>query len=248
MWNKWAALLAGVLLLLGGYAMAGDEEGCLFCHRLELHQSSALAIGSNLRVWDPPGGLHDSLYCSDCHQDAKEAPHPALPGPATCIGECHGSDPEATASHRRASFGGANETHRILSSPRAPCLLCHRATDKKGDTGTIESRCGGCHAGERNSVAQGVHARFYRKDEWELCARCHRVHTEGENSPQVACNGQGCHGGEVTEAMRRLGSHETKGGERKTAGKIPRAGVFLLIAAFGWVSGRFLSPTGKGGK
>jgi hypothetical protein len=157
-------------------------------------------------------------------------------------------DPEATASHRRASFGGANETHRILSSPRAPCLLCHRATDKKGDTGTIESRCGGCHAGERNSVAQGVHARFYRKDEWELCARCHRVHTEGENSPQVACNGQGCHGGEVTEAMRRLGSHETKGGERKTAGKIPRAGVFLLIAAFGWVSGRFLSPTGKGGK
>ena len=90
--NRWAALLAGMFLILGGYAVAGDEEGCLFCHRLELHRSSAIAKGSNLRVWDPPGGLHDSLYCSDCHQDAKVAPHPSLPGPATCIGECHGSE------------------------------------------------------------------------------------------------------------------------------------------------------------
>jgi hypothetical protein len=113
--------------------------------------------------------------------------------------------------------------------------------------GTIEARCGGCHSAERNSVIQGVHARFSHKDEGELCARCHRIHPEGENSPRVACDGQGCHG-KVTEAMWRLGSHETKGEERKPAGKIPRAGVFLLIAAFGWASGRFLSPAGKGEK
>lgn len=245
--NRWPALLAGMFLIFGGYAGAGDEEGCLFCHRLELHRSSAPAKGGDLRVWDPPGGLHNSLYCSDCHQDARIAPHPAMPGPATCIGECHGSDQEAIASHRRASFGGANETHRMLSAPRAPCLVCHQATDKKGDTEAIEARCGWCHAAERNSVAQGVHARFFRKDQAELCARCHRAHPEEESFPGVACGGPGCHR-EVTEAMWKLGSHDTTGEREKPGGKISRAGVFLLIVSFGWVSGRFLSPAGKGKK
>lgn len=246
MWSRKKAFLVFLLVFSGSAASAGDQEGCQFCHRLEIHRSSGQAKGGDLRVWEAPGGLHDPLYCSDCHLDARIAPHPATPGPATCIGDCHGSTSEDRSSHQRASFGGGIEFHRNLSAPRAPCLLCHRASDKKGDTETIGARCGGCHPAEKDSVERGVHARFFRGGTGGMCARCHRAHPDGEDAPKVSCDGEGCHG-KVTGTMRRLAEHEKKGAAGESAGKIPRAGVFLFIIVLGWASGRFLSPA-TGGK
>lgn len=246
MWSRKTAFVVFLLVFPGGIASAADQEGCQLCHRLELHRSSGHSKGGDLRVWEAPGGVHDLLYCSDCHQDARIAPHPATPGPATCIGDCHGSGPEARASHRRASFGGGVEAHRKVSAPRAPCVLCHGAADRKGNEETIAKRCGGCHQTERDSVGRGVHARFFRGESGGICARCHKAHPEGEDAPKVSCGDDGCHGN-VTAGMRRLAGHDAKGNAGRTAGKITRAGVFLLIVSLGWASGRFLSPA-TGGK
>ncbi len=243
MWSRRTSVLLLLLLLSASSASGGDQEGCQFCHRLEIRRSSAPRTkGGDLRVWEAPGGLHDPLYCSDCHPDARVAPHPSTPGPATCIGECHAPSPGVRDTHRRASFGGGIEVHRVLSAPRSPCLLCHRATDRKHDTEPIEVRCGNCHREERNSVARGVHARFARQGSAGMCARCHRMHSDPKDAPTVACEGSGCHR-IVTAGMRRLAAHENSGGG--TAGRISRAGVFLFIVTLGWASGRFLSPAGR---
>lgn len=225
-------------------AFAGDEEGCLFCHRLELHIAEPLPAGRDLRVWEETGGPHDALYCTDCHRDAGKAPHAAAPGPAQCIGECHGQSAAATESHRRASYGGLTERHRSLSFPGAPCLLCHRAADKVGRIDAVIGRCAGCHAGERESFARGVHSRLAGRRGAGMCPDCHAVHPSAAGDGKASCAGSGCHQS-VTNGMRRLAGH--KGGEAQggAARRAAAAGIVLGFAAIGLVLGRRLSPRGK---
>ncbi len=242
MWNrrKAAALAAGAILLLAaGRARAVDEEGCLFCHGLDLRSPGPEQGGRDLRVREPVGGSHDGLFCSDCHPDARRAPHAAMPGPAQCIGECHGQTAGAKASHQRASYGGLSEPHRRLSSPEAPCRLCHRATDRAGSRDEVLARCAGCHAGQRASESRGVHARLSGRGGFGLCGGCHAAHPAAPGATKAACDGRGCHQG-VTPGMKRLVGH--KGGV--AGGRASEAGVLVGFAALGWIVGRRLSPPG----
>ncbi len=240
-----AFALAWICVAAPGPVLAGDEEGCLFCHSLELRVAGPSADGRDLRVWETPGGSHGALYCSDCHPDAGKAPHAAVPGPAQCIGECHGQTALAKESHRRASYGGLIESHRILASPGAPCRLCHRATDKGGNRGLIVARCAGCHGRIRESVARGVHARIGGAGGAGMCPECHVAHPVAPGGRKASCAGAGCHPS-VTVGMRRLALH---GGDQ-ARGWAPRraaeGGIIVGFAALGLLLGRRLSPAGKG--
>lgn len=244
MWSKGTAfvmILAGCIgLLAPSGARAADEEGCLFCHGLDLRSRTDQADGRDLRVWEAAGGPHDALFCSECHADTRRAPHAAVPGPAQCIGECHGQTTGSRDKHRRASFGGLIESHRGLSAPGAPCRLCHRASDRAGSVKEILARCGGCHAVERNAEIRGVHARISGPGGVGLCVGCHAAHPAGSGGAKAACGGPGCHA-TVTAGMRRLVGHGGGGGGRWAA----EAGALFGIAALGWVVGRRLSPPGR---
>ncbi len=240
-----AALLvlwAAVVLFPAGPALGADEEGCLFCHGLDLRASAPEPGGRDLRVRESLGGAHDALFCSDCHLDARKAPHAGAPGPAQCIGECHGQTAHSKESHRRASYGGLSESHRVLSSPDAPCRLCHRAMDRPGSAGTILARCAGCHPRERASESRGVHARFSGRGGFGLCAGCHAAHPSAPGVARTACEGAGCHQG-ATAAMRRLIGHKAS----VPGGRASEAGVVAGLAALGWIAGRRLSPGGRKG-
>ncbi len=214
---------------------AVDEEGCLICHRLELRKASADG-GASLKVADPRGGVHEPLYCSDCHPDAKTAPHPVPPGPAGCVGACHGSGATAVESHRRAAFGGLTESHRRISAPRAPCLLCHAAADAAGAGGAIVRRCSSCHAGEYSSVSRGVHHRLRPSEGAGMCSACHPAHrAAGKGS--VNCSGAGCHE-RVTEGMRRLGGHASGRPSGRPVARIMEGAAFLSLAVLGGALGR----------
>lgn len=248
MWSRTGVALVLTLpwlwLPAAGSVYAGDEEGCLFCHRLEIRAAEPLPDGRDLRVWETPGESHGALYCSDCHPDAGKAPHAAAPGPAQCIGACHGESADAKESHRRASFGGLIESHRPLASPGAPCRLCHRASDKAGRIEAVVARCAGCHDRARESVARGVHARLAGRGGAGMCPDCHAVHSSAARGVKASCAGAGCHGS-VTVAMRRLAGHaggEARGGTGRRAAE---ACVVLGLAAVGLFLGRGLSPRGK---
>lgn len=231
------AFSAAILLLVPASARAADEEGCLFCHALELRSASVHRDGRDLRVRESAGGRHDALYCSDCHADGRRAPHAATPGPAQCIGECHGQTAGARDGHRRASYGGLSEPHRRVSSPGAPCRLCHRAADRPGDRGAILERCAACHPEERNSEIRGVHARLAGRRGAGLCVACHAAHPPGTGASKTACGGPGCHRA-ATAAMTRLVGHRGK----VAGGRASEAGFLIGIAALGWIVGRRLSP------
>lgn len=238
-------MLALCVALVPVGSSAADEEGCLLCHRLPLRQHPS-GGRMELRVQAAPGGIHASLFCSDCHGDARVAPHPAPPGPASCVGECHGGKPDRVASHRRASFGGLTETHRRIASPAAPCLLCHKADDRPGDAAGVASRCGGCHEAELTTAERGVHGRIAGARETGLCPSCHRPHppsaSAGESGP--SCDGKGCHAG-VTPGMRRLSGHGNH--ERGGGGGVAAILVFASVASGGWLIGELLGASaGKG--
>lgn len=244
MWNSGKAvllLLAACLVpLIPGRAAAADEEGCLFCHGLDLRAAAPQTDGRDMRVWEAPAGLHNALFCTDCHTDARRAPHAGAPGPSQCIGECHGQTAGAKESHRRASFGGLSEPHRGLSSPGAPCRVCHRASDKAGSVEEIRGRCAGCHAAEADSEIRGVHARLSGRAGVGLCVGCHAAHPSGSRGVKESCGAPGCHRG-VTGSMMRLVGH--KGGV--AGGRPAEAGLLIGIAALGWIIGRRLSPSGR---
>lgn len=236
-------VLSGLFLLFpGGSARAIDEEGCLFCHGLDMRSPAPERDGRDLRVHELLGGMHAALFCSDCHPDARRAPHAAEPGPAQCIGECHGQTAGAKESHRRASYGGLSEPHRNISSPDAPCRLCHRGTDKAGAHGAILSRCAGCHTGERDSELRGVHARLAGPGGVALCGGCHVAHPAASGGQKANCDGAECHKS-TTAGMRRLVGH--KGGV--AGGRASEAAVLVGIAAVGLIAGRRLSPRGRKG-
>jgi len=243
--SRRSILLFGILMLAATAANAGgDEEGCLFCHRLELVRALP-GRSVSLRVWDPPGGAHAMLYCSDCHPDAKHAPHVAPPGPAGCIGSCHGSTETASGSHRKAAFGGLMEAHRAAAAPFAPCRLCHAAKDPAKDPAGIVRRCGRCHASQAGSLSRGIHGRLSRQ---AVCIGCHPPHREvGPGESAVACDGSGCHR-KASKREIRLAGHDAKAPGAGVGGRLGRSVLFLLIALSGWGTGRFLSPrTGKTG-
>ncbi len=202
-----------------------------------------------MRVSDARGGPHEPLYCSDCHPDAKTAPHQAAPGPAGCIGDCHSNSPGSVETHRAASFGGLNEGHRRISAPRAPCLLCHQAEDRLVNRDAIVYRCTGCHVRERDSVARGVHARIRGPSGGGICAGCHLAHKTPAKSQIVPvgkanCAGKECHGN-VTDGMKKLGGHDSGAESGSTPGKTAAAGVFLAVAALGGMSSRLLRGNGR---
>lgn len=253
MWNRrtagaWILILA--LLSFPCRAIGEDEEGCLICHRLGLRKATVDG-GGELRVSDSAAGPHKALYCSDCHVDAKSAPHPVSPGPAGCIGECHSASAGSAESHRTASFGGLIEPHRKLAAPRAPCLLCHRAEDRLANRGEIGSRCSGCHAGMRESVATGPHARVEGKSGEGMCADCHLAHKTPAKSPpnpsvgNANCGGKGCHAG-LSDGMKRLGGHGKKAGSAGIGNKAAAGGFFIALVALGALSGRMLRGNGRG--
>lgn len=233
-----AVIALGLSLLLPAAATAGDEEGCLICHNLELRKASPSG-GRGLRIHDPAGGRHDSLFCTDCHLDAGTVPHPASPSPARCIGSCHADPPQARETHRLASYGGLTEAHRAVAAPHAPCRLCHGAMDRPGDAGTIVARCAGCHPDQRTAMGAGVHARFKREDAALLCVRCHKAHPAAPGGKEPVCGGKECHP-QVTAGMRRIAGH----GGGKPPNRLAVTGIFLLAAAAGWMGGRALSPRG----
>lgn len=249
MWNRRRAgiafALAWICLPAAGPVLAGDEEGCLFCHRLELRAADPSPDGRDLRIWETPGGPHGALYCSDCHPDAGKAPHAANPGPAQCIGECHGQSATAKESHRRASFGGLIEAHRGLASPGTPCRLCHRASDKAGGRGLIVVRCAGCHEGARESVARGVHARIGGRRGAGMCPDCHAVHPAATAGGKVSCAGPGCHAS-VTVGMKRLALHAGGGAQARVPRRAAEGGIVIGFAVLGFFVGRRLSPPGNG--
>jgi len=230
------------LILLGilaaGDARASDQEGCLLCHRLDL-RVAADGTEKSLKVHDSPDWLHKALYCSDCHRDARDAPHPVPPGAAQCIGECHGGNDGAIASHRRAAFAGFTESHRSVSPGRSPCRLCHSAANRKGDRSAMVRRCAGCHRREYLAAAAGPHGAI--SDTARFCVDCHPAHPEGAAAPArggASCAGPGCHP-RVSPAMRALVDHRGSGGKGR---EVARALLFFLLAFSGWAAGRALSP------
>ena len=241
-------LLAAASIVAGGAALASDQEGCLLCHRLELRVAGG-AGGKSIRVYDPAGGSHDPLYCSDCHIDARDVPHPAPPGPAQCIGDCHGATPSAGASHRAAAFGRLTEGHRPLTLPAAPCRLCHGAADHGEGRAAARARCGSCHRAVAAASARGPHARF--DGGRGACTGCHPPHAAspaGEAGSKASCDGSGCHRS-VTPAMRSLAGHGAAG--KKGGRDLPlRGAIFFGIAAAGWLlGGVVLRPkSASGGK
>ncbi len=251
MWNRRNLVILFLLTAIvaaPSEALPGDEEGCMICHRLGIRKATAEG-GTELRVSDPAGSSHEALYCSDCHPDAKSAPHATAPGTASCIGECHSSSAKARETHRSASFGGLNEAHRAVSAPRAPCLLCHRSTDRPPVRNVVSVRCAGCHAKEKDSVSRGVHARFRSQAGEGMCGECHLAHgtaAPNDNAAmgKVNCGGAQCHA-RVSDRMRRLGGHEK---ERDAGGKAGAAGIFLAVVAIGFVSGRYLGKSGRPGR
>ncbi len=231
--------LAASLFVFGFPAGAADQEGCLLCHRLELRVVSG-GTEKILKVHDSPDWIHETLYCSDCHSDARNAPHAVPPGTAQCIGECHGGSGGAIASHRRAAFAGFTESHRRVSPGRSPCRFCHAAADRKGERSAIKLRCEGCHGKERGLAAVGPHGAFANTD--RFCVDCHPAHREtgGGATGTASCGGPGCHA-RASSAMRALVDH--RGTEDVGVGK---ALLFFALAFAGWTAGRFLSPSPDG--
>lgn len=239
---SWA--LAAALSAATVPACASDQEGCLLCHRLELRAANDMAERI-LKVHDSPDWIHKDLYCSDCHPDARNAPHPVPPGSAQCIGECHGKNDRAVASHRRAAFAGFTESHRRVSPERSPCRLCHAAADRPGDRSASKRRCADCHRREYALAAVGPHGAF--ADSGRFCVDCHPAHPEnvsGGTTGIAFCGGPGCHA-RVSSSMRALVDHRGRGSAARGAGK---AMIFFLLAAAGFAAGRALSPPpGAGG-
>lgn len=245
-WGRASAAFAVLALACCGPAGASDQEGCLFCHRLALLVVENGAE-KNLKVQDPPGSSHDPLICSDCHKDAGDVPHPAPPGIAQCIGECHGGGESAAAAHRSAAFGGLGESHRRAVPGGSPCVLCHRAVDRKGDRTAPQRRCAACHREERIAAAAGPHGE--RATEASFCIDCHPPH--GAGNGQVAggnasCAGPRCHAVTSRELLS-LGKHRGRGGRGSGTAK---GILFFLLASAGWAAGAFLSPRPerKGGR
>ncbi|HWS15269.1 MAG TPA: hypothetical protein VN450_03655 [Candidatus Methylomirabilis sp.] len=237
----WA--LAAVLSVATAPAGAADQEGCLICHRLELRVADDGAE-KILKIHDSPDWVHKELYCSDCHPDARNAPHPVPPGAAQCIGECHGKSDRAIASHRRAAFAGFTESHRRVSPGKSPCRLCHTAADRRGDRSAKEGRCAGCHGKEYDLAAGGPHGVFANTE--RFCVDCHPAHPEtgGGATGIAACVGPGCHA-RTSAAMRALADHRGQGGKGRGIG---HALLFFALAFGGWAAGRALSPPpGDGG-
>jgi hypothetical protein len=245
-----AALLAVGIFGMVAAAEGADQEGCLFCHRLELaHAGSGNA---DLRVTERQNGLHAGLYCSDCHPDGRMAPHSVAPGAARCIEECHGSGAGAVPeNHRRAAFGGLTETHRQAAAPSSPCLFCHKADDPPSSASPAADRCRDCHRGQALSVSQGVHARSIGGSARIGCTACHPPHPAatagGRPGKGTTCAGTGCHA-VVTERMKALGSHG-KGDAAERPGRASGLILFGAIAALGLLPGRLLCrnrPAAKG--
>ena len=248
--RKMSALLALAMVGLVSAAEAADQEGCLFCHRLEI--ASAGSRFSDLRVTEPPGSLHAGLYCSDCHPDAKMAPHAVAPGAARCIDECHasgsGTVPE---SHRRAAFGGMTEKHRQAAMPSSPCLFCHKAEDPPSAAFPASSRCKGCHPGEALSVAEGVHARLSTTRPGGACPACHGSHPAaasagGGEDKGATCKKMGCHDA-VTDRMKALGAHG-KGAPGERPNRSRAILVFAAVCLSGLLPGRLLCGNGTRAK
>ena len=239
--RRTVALLAFALLGLISTAEGADQEGCLFCHRLEIAKAGSGV--ADLRVTEKTGTAHGGLYCSDCHSDARMAPHPVSPGPARCIDECHaagvGTVPE---SHRRAAFGGMTESHRRIALPSSPCMLCHKDGDPSASAFPASTRCKACHPGQAVSVSEGVHARLSAISPGGGCTACHPPHpstTSGERGETGAtCKKTGCHDG-VTEKMRALGGHG-KGGASERPGRRAAFIVFGFASLLGILPGLLL--------
>jgi len=231
-------------ILAAGAARASDQEGCLLCHRFEL-RVAVDGAEKILKVHDSPDWLHKALYCSDCHSDARNAPHTIPPGRAQCIGECHEGNDGATASHRRAAFGGFAESHRRVSPGRSPCRICHSAADRKGDRAAKERRCAGCHRKEYAAAAAGPHGGFANTA--RFCVDCHPAHPEGSAAATTggaSCAGSGCHA-RVPPAMRALVDHRGQDGKGR---RFAQALLFFLLVFSGWAAGWALSPpSGRGG-
>jgi predicted CxxxxCH...CXXCH cytochrome family protein len=237
-----AALFGGTLLLLAAAAFPADQEGCLLCHRLPLLSATEKG-GRSLEVADPAGGPHGSLYCSDCHPDARTIPHGAPPGPSTCIGECHGTSAGAAPAHRRAAFGGLTETHRGATSPRPPCLACHESGDGKGAVRPIDARCVACHGKEARSVRKGPHWRMGGSA--GRCAGCHPAHPQGVPGKSPArCDGPECHA-RTTSGMRAIVDHRT---DESPVRALAKAGIILAFAAVSWGLAGMTRPRGPGGR
>jgi len=232
-------LLAVAFLLSASPAAGSDQEGCMLCHRLELRLPADNAARS-LRTHDPPGGSHDSLYCSDCHPDARTVPHPATPGSALCVGECHGGTASSKSTHRNAGFGGLTEKHLPAAFPGTPCRLCHRASDGKAGRALIRERCASCHAEESSEVSRGPHGRAMGGS----CVDCHPAHptaTAAAGTGRMSCGGTGCHRGS-TPRMESLVRHRNRDAAIPAGSVLTRGAVFFAIAAAGWVLGAALSP------
>ena len=245
--GRFAVLLwvfAAVLSVATTPAVAADQEGCLLCHRLGLRVADEGA-DRILKVLDSPDGLHKALYCSDCHPDARNAPHSVPPGAAQCIGECHGGNDGVVASHRRAAFAGFAESHRRVSPGKSPCRLCHAAADRNGDRSAKERRCAGCHRREYVAAAVGPHGMFANTA--RFCVDCHPAHPEGPTAATkgvASCVAPGCHA-RVSPVLRALVDHRGQDGRGH---EFTRALLYFLLAFTGGVAGWALSPPpGRGG-
>ncbi len=229
-----------LLLALAAPASGGDEEGCLFCHRLPLRLGTA-AGERELRVSDAQANPHSRLFCSDCHPDARTSPHASPPGSARCTEACHDGTAGTLEAHRKASFGGLTERHRGVAGPGGPCRLCHRMADPAGGKGSIAGRCAACHPGQRDAVARGVHKTVVEGGAGASCTACHLAHASP--APGVAegravnCVGPLCHA-RITEGMRSHGGHrEGSGG---AGGRAVRVGGVLVVALLGVLPGLLL--------
>lgn len=230
--------LVFVAIMAASAARASDQEGCLLCHRLDL-RVAADGTEKNLKVHDSLVWLHEALYCSDCHPDARNAPHSFTPGAAQCIGECHGGNDVEIASHRKAAFSGFTESHRRVSPGRSPCRFCHSAAERKGDLSAKERRCAGCHRKEYDAAAVGPHGAFANTA--RFCVDCHPAHPEGNaaaSTGTASCAVPGCHT-RVTPGMRPIADHR---GLHDDGREFARALVFFLLAFTGWAAGWALSP------
>jgi cytochrome b subunit of formate dehydrogenase len=138
-------------------------------------------------------GVHATVRCVQCHEDAKSLPHRAELNTQTCATSCHEGAAKEYAS-------GAHLRARDLGVELAPtCASCHgghdilKASDRKAPQHKLNSLklCGDCHAKHEPSANEtdparrvsdylaSTHARAVLKSGLPMaatCAECHGAH------------------------------------------------------------------------
>ena len=189
------------------------NDDCLACHGDgSLKRDNGRSLAVDARAFE--ASTHGPMACVDCHQDLSkitELPHESKLQRAQCV-SCHD---DITSKYHDSIHAWAKEKAGLVGAPA--CADCHSAHEIKPHSdptsrtfrNRIPDTCGSCHAGIKDTFANGVHATALTKGDSRApsCVDCHsahqvkRVDTDGWRT-KVAGECGSCHV-TVVESFRR---------------------------------------------